>query len=270
MPARSVLAALLVALGPAAAAQGAPAQDVAPSRLDTVLARGELRVGITPSVPWVMVRDDGGIVGFDVDLAERLADSLGVRAAYVVVSADSLLAGVERGRYDVALGGLIVTPDRLRRVGMTRPYSITRVSLLPRADRDTLASMAVADREGVALGVVSGSSAVRVLDVAVRRAEVRAYPGELALFVALRDGEVDAAVVYDEQAAIARRAFPDVVADRAFSIALGGEATAYPRGDGRFGAALDRVIGSLRRSGWLDERRAYWFDPEGLRARTEG
>lgn len=250
-------------------ASNAQGNGEASSRLDSVQARGELRVGITPSIPWVMVRDDGGIVGFDVDLAKRLADSLGVRTSWVIASADSLLAGLERGRYDVALGGLVVTPERRDRVGLTRPYSINRVSLLPRADRDTLTSMYKADQEGIVLGIVSGSSAGRVLDVVVRRAEVRRYRGELALFAALRDGEVDAAVVYGEQVAIAQRAFPDLLADRAFSIAMGGEALAYPKSDDTFGDELNRILWALRRSGWIDERRAYWFDPEGLRERTE-
>lgn len=239
----------------------------APSRLDAVRARDTLRVGVARSLPWVMEDPDRGLYGFDVDLARRLAGSLGVEAAFVVDSLGGLAYGVRDGRYDLGMAGLNVTPERLALVDFSRPHSQVRVALLPRRDRDGIRSFREADREGVLIGVLAGSSAEPLLDAIVRRATLRRYDGELALFLALRDAEVDAAIVYGEQAGMARRAFPDLVADRDVVVSLGGEAVALPKGDGAFRDEVNQLIQALVRDGWIGERRAYWFDPDQRWAR---
>ena len=167
-----------------------------------------------------METTSGDLAGFDVDLGRRLADSLGVRAAFVLDSLGGLVPGLQAGRYDVAMTGLNVTPERLALVDFTRTHSRVQVALLPRRDRPDLTSFAAVDRPGVSIGVLAGSSAEPLLQAIVRRATIQRYGGELALFLAFRDAEVDAAVVYGDQIDLARRAFPDLVGEAEIPVTL--------------------------------------------------
>ncbi|MCR5084127.1 MAG: transporter substrate-binding domain-containing protein [Succinivibrionaceae bacterium] len=72
--------------------------------LDSVLERGELRVGTRAANPPFSERTLDGYRGLDMELASRLAGRLGVRVAYVEEQGDPR-AGLERGDYDLALSG---------------------------------------------------------------------------------------------------------------------------------------------------------------------
>src|SRR5205085_3732010 len=88
-------------------------------------ARGTLRWGgdMQGGEPYVFQDPrGGGLVGFEVELADALARRLGVRAEFVQNDWQTLLPSLERGDFDVAMNGLEVTPARRARVAFTRPY----------------------------------------------------------------------------------------------------------------------------------------------------
>ena len=72
---------LLTALSPvlpaASPAQAAPAPSE--STMDAIVKRGALRVGFSSFVPWAMQDKQGKYIGFEIDVAQRLADDLGVK-----------------------------------------------------------------------------------------------------------------------------------------------------------------------------------------------
>src|SRR4051794_29260690 len=59
--------------------------------------------------------DPGHLTGFEVEIAEALARSLGVRAQFVQNDWSTLIPSLERGTFDIALNGLEVTPARAGR-----------------------------------------------------------------------------------------------------------------------------------------------------------
>mgnify|MGYP006378783289 CR=1 FL=1 len=99
------LGCLLLAAAPLAAQEPEPpasvprgtATTIAPTlppptgTLDVVRRRGVLRVGVSTFVPWVMNAKSGDLIGFEVDVAKRLADDLGVKAQFVQASFPNLL-----------------------------------------------------------------------------------------------------------------------------------------------------------------------------------
>ena len=56
----------------------AQAKDAQTSMIDDVVKRGVLRVGFSSFVPWAMQDKNGEFVGFEIDVAKRLAKDLGV------------------------------------------------------------------------------------------------------------------------------------------------------------------------------------------------
>jgi polar amino acid transport system substrate-binding protein len=119
-PARGAILAALV-VGACAAPAARPAGALA-----RVAASGELRWGADEQGGEPYAYEDpgrgGALVGFEVDLADALARSLGVRARMVQNDWSTLIPSLERGTFDVALNGIEVTPARAERISFTRPY----------------------------------------------------------------------------------------------------------------------------------------------------
>ena len=113
----------------------------------------------------------GELVGLDVELMHRLAERLQVRLEFVPYTYDTVTEQLETGEIDVAVGGLIETPERLLRVGFTQPYQTATIAVVVpdhrRGEFDTWDDPEMpAD---VRLGVINEDVAVAVTPSAERR-----------------------------------------------------------------------------------------------------
>ena len=73
--------------------------------------------------PYEYLGEGGKFVGIDVEIAQAIADKLGMTLEIKDVDFGSILGGVESGKYDIGMAGLTVTPDRLKSVNFTTPYA---------------------------------------------------------------------------------------------------------------------------------------------------
>jgi len=102
-------------------------------RLDAILARKELRVALTGDQPPLnMTTRAGATIGLEVDLAQALAEAMGVRMELVRKPFPELLATLERGDADLVISGMTITPERNARVAFAGPYLITGAAILSR------------------------------------------------------------------------------------------------------------------------------------------
>jgi polar amino acid transport system substrate-binding protein len=213
-----------------------------------VRASGELRWGADEQGGEPYVYEDqsrgGAVVGFEVELAGALALALGVRARLVQNDWSTLLAGLERGTFDVALNGIEVTPTSSARVAFTRPYYFFAERLVARRGdarvRD-LPSLA-----GLRVGTLANSQAWDLLREA--HAVSVAYEGVEEPFVDLAHGRTDAVLLDDIIVAryIGRHPSLVVVGD----VAEGRYAIATRPADDDLRGALDAALGTLITSGW--------------------
>ncbi len=89
-----------------------------------VKARGTLKVGMAESPPWQSPNPQSGqYEGFNVDLAKRVADIMGVKLEIVSATWATLVPGLEAKQYDVVFANLFATPQRALIVNFTEPYS---------------------------------------------------------------------------------------------------------------------------------------------------
>ncbi len=131
-----LLAVLLAALSAASAAAG--------DGLDAVKRRGTLIWGADQEGggPFVFpsAADPNRLVGFEVELAEVIADRLGVKAEFAQGQWDKLPDLLDRGDVDLVLNGYEWTPGRAARYGASVPYYVYELQLLGRKDDDALRS----------------------------------------------------------------------------------------------------------------------------------
>jgi cyclohexadienyl dehydratase len=104
--------------------------------LQAVKARGVLRVGATGDYKPMSFRDGatGKYHGFDAELAEELARSLGVKLEYVHTTWPTLMDDTLDRKFDLALCGITITPERQRRALMSDGYLANGKTVLCRAE----------------------------------------------------------------------------------------------------------------------------------------
>jgi polar amino acid transport system substrate-binding protein len=102
--------------------------------LDRILQKGELVVGTSGDQPPLTVRTkDGEIIGLDVQLAELMATSMGVKLKLVDMPFPELLPALEAGKVDMVLSGMTITPRRNLKVAFVGPYYVSGKGLLAKA-----------------------------------------------------------------------------------------------------------------------------------------
>lgn len=96
------------------------------SALDTlseIQKRGVLRVGTASGyMPFEQKNTRGEIIGFDIDIAKRMAKAMNVKLEIVNIEFDGLIAGLLTGKFDIIMAGMTMTPERNLRFNFPNPY----------------------------------------------------------------------------------------------------------------------------------------------------
>src|SRR3984885_5732194 len=116
------------------AAAAAHAQQ--PSRLDDIVKRGTLRVGMTGDyLPFTYLdKATAKFRGFDVDMAEALGKALGVKVEYVQTAWPQMMKEFEADDFDIAMGGVSITLDRQKKGMFSTPIIPEEMTLIDRYD----------------------------------------------------------------------------------------------------------------------------------------
>ena len=93
------------------------------SVIETIKKRGVMKVGMATFVPWAMRDKNGDLIGFEIDVAKKLAEDMGVEAEFVPTAWDGIIPALIAGKFDVIIGGMSITPARNLTVNFTMPYA---------------------------------------------------------------------------------------------------------------------------------------------------
>lgn len=253
------------AQAPAAGATGTQVEPSLPpptSTLDVVRRRGVLRVGVAVNVPWVMNTKSGELIGFEIDVARQLAEDLGVKVDFVPGAPPNLLDDLLDDRFDVIITGMAISPERALVANFTIPVSEASARLL--ANRSKAAGVRTAagfDRPEVTIGVRAGAIGEGVAKKAFPKAKIQAFDDEDALIDAVMNAKVTAIVAWSPAPEfMATKGSDKIFVPVVDPLATRREAMAVRKGDPDFLAYLDTWIRYQRDTGWLAEKRKYWFD----------
>ena len=110
--------------------------------LDQIKSRGEITVAMEGTwAPWTYHDENDNLVGYDVAVANAIAEKLGVKVNFIEGEWDGLLAGLDAGRYDIMVNGVGITPDREEKYNFSTPYAYNRTAVIVRGDYDEISSM---------------------------------------------------------------------------------------------------------------------------------
>lgn len=162
--------------------------------LDAIVKSGTLRVGVNPNFPPMSSYGmTNKIEGFDVDVANRIAEELDVKVELVPTATAQRVAFLSSGRIDIALGALTRTPARARLIDFTAPLHTEAMSVLT-TDRTDFSSWRDLDDPEVTLVNMRGNLSVELLKKDLPRAKTLLVDGNADTVRALAQGRADAMV----------------------------------------------------------------------------
>ena len=109
--------------------------------LEEVKTRGYLIIATEGSwAPWTFHDKQDVLTGFDVELGKLIAEGIGVEARFEETPWDSILAGIDAGRFDIACNGVGYLPERAEKYYMCGPYVYMGTVLVVRGDNTDINS----------------------------------------------------------------------------------------------------------------------------------
>jgi len=148
--------------------------------------------------PQSYVDKKGDLIGFDVDVAKRLSAILGIPAKIKPVQWTAVLAGIPVGRFDVSIGSMTITKDRLKSMDFSEPYYYTQAQLIVKQGSKMITT--TAKMKGTKIGVGTGTTYAQFLDK-VGGVQVKAYATDTDTFPDLKNGRLNAVMTADLTAA---------------------------------------------------------------------
>lgn len=116
--------------------------DAAGDLLAQIKANGFITIAMEGTwAPWTYHDETDTLVGFDVEVGQKIAEKLGVEARFIEGEWDGLLAGLEAGRYDIMINGVDVTAERQQKYDFSTPYAYNRTAVIVRGDDDSIQAM---------------------------------------------------------------------------------------------------------------------------------
>ena len=231
--------------------------------LDRIFQTGILRVGMSgDQPPFNMTTAKGQIIGMEADLANALADSMGVRAEFDKKPFGELLKALENGEVDIVLSQVTMTTTRNTRVAFVGPYFISGKAILTRSkalgQADDVQDI---NMTGIRLSALAGSTSEAFIRQSVPTARLIATPTTDLAVAAVIDGKVDAMVADLPVCVVAVLRHPDadlITLESPFTFEPIG--AALPANDPLFLNLVENYIGILEGTGLMAQLEARWLN----------
>ena len=231
------------------------------SMIDKVLDKGVMRVGVASFVPWTMQDKNGEYIGFEVDVARRLAKDLGVEIQLVPTKFAGIIPALLADKFDIIIGSVSVTPERNLKGNFSIPYDYATIEAV--ANREKTAGLnfpADYNRSETVIAVRSGSTPALVAKKMFPNATIRAFDDEAPAVQDVISGRSHLMLSSAPLPAFESMKNPEVLFQPTTE-ALSRQPVGFVirKGDPDSLNVLDNWIRTVEEEGWLKDRRDYWF-----------
>ena len=231
------------------------------SMIAKVKKRGELRVGFSTFVPWAMQNKNGEFVGFEIDVATRLAKDLGVQPVFYPTKWAGIIPALLTDQFDIIIAGMSVTDERKAKVDFTEAYDFAGMDMVANKVKAAgLSTLADFNKKEITLSARMGGSAKGAIDANLPNATVRYFDEEAQALQEVLSGKAHAFVSSAPLPAMQVARHPDVLF-RPLQETFTKEPIGFAlrKGDAKSLAILNAWIAGAHANGFLKERKHYWF-----------
>jgi cyclohexadienyl dehydratase len=233
------------------------------SRIDDILKRGTLRVGLTGDyLPFSSLdRQTAAFRGFDVEMAEALGRALGVKIEYVHTAWPKLTADFEADDFDIAMGGVSITLERQKKGMFSAPIMREGKAPIARcADKDKFTTLADIDKPGTRVIFNPGGTNERFARAHFKSADFKIYDDNVTVFDEIAKGDADLMVTDASETRYQQKLHPGVLCavhpDTPFDFA---EKAYWLQRDAAFKAFVDQWLHIMMQDGSFAKIYANWF-----------
>jgi polar amino acid transport system substrate-binding protein len=145
--------------------------------LDDILDRRTIRIGVAEFVPWTIKTKSGELIGFEVDVAKKIASDMGVKPVLAVYEFEKLIPALQQGEIDVIAGGMAITPRRALQVNFSRPLANSGISIATNTEKTkNVSELRHLNNERIVIAVVADTLAHSVTRTFFPEADIKVYP----------------------------------------------------------------------------------------------
>ena len=204
-------------------------------------AKTKLVVATSPDFPPFESLDGSEVVGIEVDILQAITEKLGMEMKLEQMDFESVIPGVQAGKFDIGMSGITITEDRQKNCDFTQPYFLASQAIVVTPDSDITCK---ADLEGKTVSVQTGTTAEEYC--MENGYEVLAFAANNDAAAALTSGKAAAWVVDNEVGVALAEQQGLVVLDEAMTSAP--YAFAFAK-DSALTAQFDEALGELLADG---------------------
>lgn len=226
--------------------------------LEKIQKNGKLVVGMSADyAPYEFhYIDENGkdvIGGFDVDIANEIANKIGVNLVIQEMDFDALVSALPAGKIDLVISGMNPTEERAKVVDFSEVYYNSKHGILVRAE-DADKYQTFADLEGAKVGVQLGSTQEKIAKTEIPNVNLQQLSNINNLILELKAGKVDAIVMEKPVAEMAVKSNPELAVGKPiYEEQTGGNAVGIAKNNPQLLAKVNEVITELNESGKMDE-----------------
>lgn len=226
--------------------------------LEKIQKNGKLVVGMSADyAPYEFhYIDENGkdvIGGFDVDIANEIANKIGVNLVIQEMDFDALVSALPAGKVDLVISGMNPTEERAKVVDFSEVYYNSKHGILVRAE-DADKYQTFADLEGAKVGVQLGSTQEKIAKTEIPNVNLQQLSNINNLILELKAGKVDAIVMEKPVAEMAVKSNPELAVGKPiYEEKTGGNAVGIAKNNPQLLAKVNEVITELNESGKMDE-----------------
>ena len=224
----------------------------------TIVDRGTVIVANDANYPPQSSVDQatGELVGFDVDVAKKMGELLGLTVEFKNPAWETIPAGLQQGKYDVSIGSMTITPERQKVLAFSDPYYYTSGQVFVKKGGPQISG--VADLAGKKVGV---GAATTYYDYLKKNSDavVKTYTTDADAFPDLANGNLDFVMTAGptgQQAILSGQPFdfsgkPLYYEDLAFAL---------KQGEPDWLAMLDYAVQTMHSDGSLTAMSKQWYN----------
>ncbi len=265
MNARHLLAttalALVVSIGLAPTAAAATQQDLAAaSVVEQIKKRGVLKVGMSTFLPWAMRDKQGNLVGFEIDVAKKVAKDMEVKIQFIPTAWSGIIPALIAGKFDVIIGGMSIRPARNLTVNFTIPYAHSGQQMV--ANKALAPNFKVVDfnSSDVTIACRRGATPCNAAQDLFPKAKLTRFDDDAQAFQEVVNGNAHAMISSAPKPRFWMGKYPGkLYMPTEDNLTTGDEAFALRKGDPDAINFFSNWIRMHTSNGWLKERHDYWF-----------
>ena len=212
-------------------------------------------------VPWAMRNKKGDLIGFEIDVAKKLAKDMGVKIQFVPTAWSGIIPALIAGKFDAIIGGMSVTPQRNLTINFTAPYAHSGMGIA--ANKKLSGNLAWPDgynSRSVTFTCRRGATSCTDIKNLWPKAKIRQFDDDSLAFQEVINGNAHATVTSHPKPAKWVFKHPEVLfMPTTENLTEGNESFGLRKGDPDALNFFSNWIMIHNSNGWLKERHNYWF-----------